>query len=448
MQYTPHHYQEIATAMIVNHPYCALLLDMGLGKTVSTLTAIDLLLDRIEIARVLIVAPKRVAEHTWPDEIRKWDHLQHLRCSVAVGTAAERREALARDADIYVINRENVPWLVEEIGRKPWPFDMVVLDELSSFKSAKAQRFRALRRVRGGMDRVVGLTGTPAPNGLLDLWPQMYLIDQGARLGRTVTGYRERYFTPDKRNRMQIWTWKPKPGAEAEIYAAISDIALSMKAKDLLDLPERTDMDVPVALSAPARQAYDRLERELVLQLPEGTVQASQAATLLNKLLQMAGGSAYGEDGAVVPVHSAKLDALEDLVEQANGRPVLVYYGYRHERDRIMERIPRAEDLDPGRWCAGEQSVALAHPASCGHGLNLQAGGSIMVWYTLPWSLELYEQANARLYRQGQTEPVRIYHLIVSGTVDEQVKAALQRKSIGQDALLEALKAKVRRSES
>lgn len=445
MQYTPHHYQEIATAMIVNHPYCALLLDMGLGKTVSTLTAIDLLLDRIEISRVLIVAPKRVAEHTWPAEIRKWDHLQHLRCSVAVGTAAERREALARDADIYVINRENVPWLVDEIGRKPWPYDMVVLDELSSFKSHTAQRFKALRRVRGGMARVVGLTGTPTPNGLLDLWPQMYLIDEGKRLGRTFSGYRARYFDPDKRNRVQIWTWKPKPGAEEDIYRTIGDIALSMQAKDLLHLPERTDVDVPVALAAPARQAYERLERELVLQLPEGVVQASQAATLLNKLLQMAGGCAYGEDDAVVPVHGAKLDALEDLVEQANGKPVLVYYGYRHERERIMERIPQAQDLDPDRWCAGEQPVALAHPASCGHGLNLQAGGSIMIWYSLPWSLELYEQANARLYRQGQTDPVRIYHLIASGTVDEQVKAALQRKAIGQTALLEALKAKVRR---
>lgn len=445
MQYTPHHYQEIATAMIVNHPYCALLLDMGLGKTVSTLTAINLLYDMIEISRVLIVAPKRVAEHTWPDEIRKWDHLQHLRCSVAVGTAAERREALARDADIYVINRENVSWLVDEIGRKPWPYDMVVLDELSSFKSHTAQRFKAIRRVRGGMARVVGLTGTPTPNGLLDLWPQMYLIDEGKRLGRTFSGYRARYFDPDKRNRVQIWTWKPKPGAEEDIYRTIGDIALSMQAKDLLRLPERTDVDVPVALPAPARQAYERLERELVLQLPEGVVQASQAATLLNKLLQMAGGCAYGEDGAVVPVHGAKLDALEDLVEQANGKPVLVYYGYRHERERIMERIPQAEGLDPDRWCAGEQPVALAHPASCGHGLNLQAGGSIMIWYSLPWSLELYEQANARLYRQGQTDPVRIYHLIASGTVDEQVKAALQRKAIGQTALLEALKAKVRR---
>lgn len=411
----------------------------------STLTAISLLYDMIEISRVLIVAPKRVAQHTWPDEIRKWDHLQHLRCSVAVGTAAERREALAREADIYVINRENVPWLVDEIGRKPWPYDMVVLDELSSFKSHTAQRFKALRRVRGGMTRVVGLTGTPTPNGLLDLWPQMYLIDEGKRLGRTFSGYRARYFDPDKRNRVQIWTWKPKPGAEEDIYRTIGDIALSMQAKDLLHLPERTDVDVPVALPAPARQAYERLEQELVLQLPEGVVQASQAATLLNKLLQMAGGCAYGEDGAVVPVHEAKLDALEDLVEQANGKPVLVYYGYRHERERIMERIPQAEGLDPDRWCAGEQPVALAHPASCGHGLNLQAGGSIMVWYTLPWSLELYEQANARLYRQGQTEPVRIYHLIASGTVDEQVKSALQRKSIEQDALLEALKAKVRR---
>lgn len=411
----------------------------------STLTAISLLYDMIEISRVLIVAPKRVAQHTWPDEIRKWDHLQHLRCSVAVGTAAERREALARKADIYVINRENVPWLVDEIGRKPWPYDMVVLDELSSFKSHTAQRFKALRRVRGGMARVVGLTGTPTPNGLLDLWPQMYLIDEGKRLGRTFGGYRARYFDPDKRNRVQIWTWKPKPGAEEDIYRTIGDIALSMQAKDLLRLPERTDVDVPVALPAPARQAYERLEQELVLQLPEGVVQASQVATLLNKLLQMAGGCAYGEDGAVVPVHGAKLDALEDLVEQANGKPVLVYYGYRHERDRIMERIPQAEDLDPDRWCAGEQPVALAHPASCGHGLNLQAGGSIMIWYSLPWSLELYEQANARLYRQGQTDPVRIYHLITSGTVDEQVKAALQRKAIGQTALLEALKAKVRR---
>lgn len=433
--------------MILDHPYCALLLDMGLGKTVSTLTAVSELLDRCEVRRVLVVAPKRVAQHTWPDEIRKWDHLQHLRVSVVIGTPEARRSALAADADLYVINRENIPWLVETIGRKPWPYDMVVLDELSSFKSAKAQRFRALRRVRGGMARVVGLTGTPAPNGLLDLWPQMYMIDQGERLGRTVTGYRDRYFTPDRRNRVQVWTWKPKPGAEDEIYKAIDDIALSMRAKDLLDLPDRTDLIVPVELSALARQVYDRLEKELVLRLPEGIVQASQAATLINKLLQMAGGSAYGDDGKVVPIHTAKLDALEDLIEQSNGQPVLVYYGYRHEREHIMERIPQAEDLDPDRWCAGEQAVALAHPASCGHGLNLQSGGSIMVWYTLPWSLELYEQANARLYRQGQTRPVRIYHLIAQGTVDEQVLSALQRKAVGQDALLEALKIKIGRLE-
>ena len=444
MRYVPHEYQTIATRMILDHPVCGLLLDMGLGKTVSTLTAIEqLIYDRFEVSRVLIVAPKRVAEQTWPEEVRKWDHLQHLRVSVAVGTAAQRRAALAADADLYIINRENIPWLVEEIGRKRWPWDMVVLDELSSFKSSKAARFRALRRVRGSMERVVGLTGTPAPNGLIDLWPQINLLDGGERLGKTMTGYRERYFSPDKRNATTIFSWKPKEGAEKEIYRRIGDICLSMQAKDHLELPERTDIVVPVTLDPESRQVYDRLEREGVLQLAGGTVAAPQAAALLGKLQQFAGGAVYAEDGTPLHGHDCKKRALEELIEQAQGKPVLIYYAYRHERTRLLQALPLAQDLDPERWNRREQPIALAHPASCGHGLNLQRGGSILVWYSLPWSLELYEQANARLHRQGQTEPVRIYHLVAVGTVDEQVMAGLSRKAIGQNALLEALKAKI-----
>lgn len=444
MKYNPHDYQRFATQMILDHPYCGLLLDMGLGKTVSTLTAInDLLYNRFEVNRVLVIAPKRVADMTWPQEVEKWDHLKHLRVSRILGAPAQRRAAMRVEADLYLINRENVVWLVEEIGQAPWPFDMVVLDELSSFKSNRAARFRALRRVRGKIDRVVGLTGTPAPNGLIDLWPQIFLLDGGKRLGKTVTGYRERYFTPDKRNATTVFSWKPKEGAESAIYHKIGDICISMQAEDHLTLPERTDIVVPVNLDPANRAAYDKLERESILALGGGTVAAPQAATLLGKLLQFTGGAVYADDGTPLHFHECKIRALEELIEQAQGRPLLVYYVYKHERARLLEALPLARDLDPEKWNQREQAIALAHPASCGHGLNLQSGGSILVWYGLPWSLELYEQANARLHRQGQTESVRVYHLVATGTVDEQVMAGLSRKAIGQDALLKALKAKI-----
>lgn len=451
MKYKPYDYQEYATQWILDKEKAGLLLDMGMGKSVITLTAIDeLMFDYFEVSKVLVIAPLRVAESTWDEEAAKWDHLKHLKISKVLGTEKERINALYTKADIYIINRENVKWLVDKCG-KDWPFDMVVIDELSSFKSHRAQRFKALRKVRPFMKRVVGLTGTPAPNGLIDLWSQIYLLDGGERLGKTITGYRERYFLPDKRNQHIVFTYKLKEGAEEAIYEKLSDICVSMKAEDYLKLPERINNIIPIYLPKKAKDKYDQLERDLLLPLKDSDIVANTAGVLANKLLQMSNGAVYDENGDVKEIHNAKLKALEDTIEAANGKPVLIFYSYKHDLDRIKKHLKR-DDLtvldtseDVKNWNEGKIPIMLAHPASAGHGLNLQAGGNIIIWFGLTWSLELYSQANARLYRQGQKQNVIIHHLVSKGTMDEDVMKALEGKEVGQEALLNAVKARVRK---
>ncbi|WP_406710417.1 DEAD/DEAH box helicase [Trueperella pyogenes] len=443
MHYQPHNYQTQATAFIETHPQAAILLGMGLGKTVITLTAVwNLLLDSFLVRRVLIIAPLRVARDTWPAEVAKWDHLAGLTIAIAVGTKTDRLDALARNAMVTVINRENVPWLVKQLGGA-WPFDMVVMDELSSFKNHRAQRFKALATVRPRITRIVGLTGTPASNGLMDLWAQFRLLDEGQRLGRFISHYRNRWFIPDKRNGMQIFTYKPRPGAEDEIYAAIGDITLSMRTTDHLRLPDLTVTTKLVDLDVKERKAYERLRDEMVLDLNEQVIDAANAAALSGKLLQLASGAIYDEHGNVIEVHDRKVDALEDLVEAANGQPLLVAYWYRHDLQRITKRFPQARELktsaDIEAWNARQIPLALIHPASAGHGLNLQAGGNLLVWFSLTWSLELYQQTNARLYRQGQSEPVTITHLAAGDTIDNAVLAALENKDTTQAALIDAV---------
>lgn len=398
-----------------------------------------------EVAKVLVIAPLRVAESVWGTEAKKWDHLKHLRIAKVLGTEKERIQALNATVDIYVVNRENIKWLVDYYKKK-WPFDMVVLDELSSFKSHKSQRFKAMRKVRPLVKRVVGLTGTPASNGLLDLWSQVYLLDSGQRLGKTVTGYRERYFLPDKRNHNIIFSYKLKDGAEEAIYNKLSDICISMKSGDYLNIPERLDNIVPVQLAPKVMEKYRQLEQDLLLPLVNGDVVAGSAAVLTNKLLQMTGGAIYDEDGGVQEIHNEKLAALEDLIEAANGKPVLVYYAYRHEVDRIQKRfdcrvLDKPKDIED--WNKGQVLVMLAHPASAGHGLNLQNGGSTIIWFGLPWSLELYQQANARIHRQGQKNTVVVHHLVTKDTIDEDVMQVLKNKEAGQEALLQAVKARI-----
>lgn len=454
MEFKPHQYQEYATKRILETPYIALLLEMGLGKTVSTLTAIDLLLnDYFEAAKVLVIAPLRVAEDTWAREIEKWDHLQHLRISKVLGSVTARRKALKADADIYVINRENVEWLVNEYGSQ-WPFDTVVIDELSSFKNSNSKRFRALRRVRPLMKRVIGLTGTPAPNSLMDLWPQMYLIDQGERLGKTITSFRDRYFIPGARSGHVVYEWKEKKEAEERIYEAISDIAVSMKAEDWLELPERINRTIPIPLNPKARELYKKLEKELLLPFKDADVVASTAAVLSNKLLQMASGAVYDEDKGVKLIHDAKLDALEDVIEAANGKPVMVFYNFKHSLSRLQERFPQARILRKGRdgnediraWNNDEIPLLLVHPKSAGHGLNLQESSCrTVVWFDQIWSLEEDQQANARVYRQGVRHNIVVVRLVAEGTMDEDAVAALERKAAGQDALMQAVKARIER---
>lgn len=447
MRFKPHTYQSFAIQRILDQPAVGLFLDMGLGKTVCALTAAaELLHNRFEVSKVLVIAPLRVAKDTWPKEIQKWDHLQYLKLAKVLGPEKDRIAALNTTADIWVINRENVVWLVDHYGKK-WPFDMVIIDELSSFKSPKAKRFKALRKVRPLIKRIVGLTGTPAPNGLIDLWSQIYLLDQGERLGKTVTGYRNRYFDPDKRNRTVIYSWKLKPEAEEAIYTKLDDICVSMKAEDWLEMPERIDREVVVRIPEAARARYDQLERDLLLPFAGGDITADTMAILSNKLLQMANGAVYDENGSTREIHQAKLEALDDILEAANGQPVLVFYNYQHDRDRILKHIPTARVLDTEddieKWNQGEIPVMLAHPASAGHGLNLQAGGNIIVWFGLTWSLELYQQANARLYRQGQNKSVIVHHLVAENTIDEDVMRALEHKDTGQEALLAAVKARI-----
>lgn len=445
MQYRPHNYQQYASDFILEHPVCCLLLDMGLGKTVITLTALwELALDRFDIGKVLVIAPKRVAADTWPKELEKWEHLTGLSASLVIGSRKQREDALARPAFLYIINRENVSWLVENYR---WDFDTLVIDELSSFKSNKAERFKALKKVRPKVQRVIGLTGTPAPNSLLDLWPQMYLLDMGKRLGRFITGYRERFFVPDKRNREIIYSYKLRAGAEEAIYSLISDICISMKAVDYLDMPERIDNRIEVQMSAKEKKLYDDFCRDMVVQIGDAELDAVTAGALSNKLLQMANGAVYGNDKKVCPIHSRKLDALEDLVEAANGKPLLVAYWYKHDLSRIRERFPMARCIntseDISDWNAGKIPLALIHPASAGHGLNLQDGGCTIVWYGLTWSLELYQQLNARLWRQGQKHTVVIHHIITKGTHDEDVMKALENKDVRQASLIEAVRARI-----
>lgn len=444
MKYSPHNYQTYATDFIIGHPEAAVFLDMGLGKSVITLTALlDLCLDRFEIAKVLVIAPLRVARDTWTAELQKWDHLKCFTYATVIGSVSEREAALRKKAHIYLINRENVSWLIEESGF-PFDFDMIVIDELSSFKSYQSKRFRSLLRVRPTVKRIVGLTGTPAGNGLTDLWAEFRILDLGKRLGRFITHYRNRYFLPDKRNGMTVYSYKPLPGAEDAIYRQISDITVSMKAVDHLDMPECIFNDVTVSLSEEERQKYDTLRNDLILSLGEDEIDASNAASLSNKLSQMANGAVYGEDKTVHRIHDRKLDALEDLIEAANGKPVLVAYWYRHDLERIRARFCVREirtSADISDWNAGKIPVAVIHPASAGHGLNLQAGGSTLIWFGLTWSLELYLQTNARLWRQGQTAKTVVIHRIVAeGTVDELMLKALDRKERSQNSLIDAVR--------
>lgn len=448
MKYNPHDYQAHTTQFIIDHPESAIFLGMGMGKTISTLTAInDLIRNRFETQKVLVIAPIRVARDTWPAETHKWDHLAGLTVSPIIGTAKQREAAANRRADIYTIGRENIPWLVKHHGNH-WPYDMVIIDELSSFKNPQAKRFKALKKVRPKIHRIVGLTGTPAPNSLLDIWAPFRLIDNGQRLGRYITHYRDQYFTPGRRNGTVVYNWNLRPGADQAIYDNIADITVSMRTTDYLQLPEATHQNITVQLPTKARKHIDTLKRDLVLDLDDDTIDAANAATLSLKLQQLAGGAIYNEAGDdYITIHDEKIQALAELVDQAAGNTMLVCYWFKHERDRILDAIPGARVLDTQQdfhdWNNGDIPVALIHPASAGHGLNLQSGGHIMVWYTTPWSLELYEQANARLHRQGQTEPVSIIHIDTADSIDQTVHQALTRKDTTQQALITAVKAQL-----
>ena len=455
MRYTPHPYQQHCIEKIIELPALALWLDMGLGKSVITLSAVlRLKYDLLQVSKVLVVAPKKVAEATWQQEARKWDHLRLLRFSTVLGSTQQRVRALATPADIYVINRDNVAWLVDYY-QHAWPFDMVVLDESSSFKNQQSKRWKKLKAVRPHITRIVELTGTPAPQDLLDLWPQVFLLDQGQRLGRTVGSFRERYFTPDKRNATTVFTYKAREGTEQAVKELLSDICISMKAADYLTLPDMIAHDIPVVLEPKAAKAYRELEKDMLLQVgPDEVVTAGTAAVLTNKLLQLCNGAVYGEDHQVHPLHDCKLEAFMELLEQLNGQHALVFYTYQHDRDRLLAAMARtgrrvrvfAGPRDADAWNAGQVDVLLAHPASCAYGLNLQQGGHHIVWFGLNWSLELVQQANARLHRQGQNEPVIVHRLIVQGGMDEDVVAALESKDAVQESLLASLKARIERA--
>ncbi|MDY0389226.1 MAG: DEAD/DEAH box helicase [Methanolobus sp.] len=444
MKYKPHEYQSYSTQFILSHPISAVFLEMGLGKSVITLSAIfDLCLDYFLVCKVLVIAPLRVARDTWPAEIKKWDHLKGLSYSVAVGTERERMDALKKQSTVYIINRENVDWLVNKSGIS-FDFDMVVIDELSSFKSYGAKRFKSLLKVRPRIKRIVGLTGTPSSNGLMDLWAEFRILDLGQRLGRYITHYRNTYFTPDKRNAQIVFSYKPLSGAEDEIYKRISDITISMKSVDYLQMPECMINDVPVSLNEKERKIYADFKEDMVTSLGDEEIDAVNAAVLSGKLLQMANGAVYDSENKAHVIHDKKLDALEDLIEGANGKPVLVAYWYKHDLERIKERFPVRQiqsSKDIKDWNDGKIPIAVIHPASAGHGLNLQSGGSTLIWFGLTWSLELYQQTNARLYRQGQRDTVIVHHIITKNTIDEDVLLALSRKEKTQDALIDAVKA-------
>lgn len=445
MNFSPHNYQAYAIDYIETHPVAAVLLDMGLGKTVISLTAIaDLLFDSFEAHRVLVVAPLRVARDTWPAEISKWEHLKNLTYAVAVGTVKERKAALAANADITIINRENLGWLIDSSGFD-FNYDMVIIDELSSFKNHTSKRFQSLMKVRPKVKRIIGLTGTPSSNGLMDLWAEFKLLDFGERLGRFITHYRNNYFIPDKRNGEIIYSYKPMPYAEDAIYRKISDITISMKSTDHLQMPELITSQYEVQLSEDEETRYEELKADFILELPEGEVTAANAASLTGKLSQLANGAIYDDEGNIVEFHDRKLDALEDIIESANGKPLLVAYWFKHDLQRIKKRFDVREintSKDIIDWNNGNIPVAIIHPASAGHGLNLQAGGSTLVWFGFTWSLELYQQTNARLWRQGQTSgTVIIEHIITKGTIDERILKALSLKEVTQNALIDAVKA-------
>lgn len=452
MKFNPHDYQKYAINFILDHAIASVILQMGLGKTVCTLTAIEqLIYDRFEISKVLVIAPLRVAKVTWSDEIKKWDHLSHLRYSIVVGSEKERIEALRADADIYIINRENVPWLIEK-SKVPFEFDMVVIDELSSFKNGQSKRFKAFMQVRPRVKRIVGLTGTPSPNGMMDLFAEYKCLDMGARLGRFITQYRNAYFVPDRMNGPVVYSYALRPEAEEQIYEKISDITISMKALDHLQMPELISNRYLVYMDDEEKKKYDTMKHDLILPF-QGTdnITAANAAALSGKLSQMANGAVYSDDGEVAYIHDRKLDALEDIIEAAQG-PILLCYWFQHDLKRIAKRLDRlkvtyesiSSENSIRRWNKGELQVGLVHPASAGHGLNLQAGGSVIVWFGLTWSLELYDQTNARLWRQGQkSTTVVVQHLVTAGTIDERILDALQHKEKGQNALLDAVKAEL-----
>lgn len=450
--FTPYPHQQAGIDWIIQRKACALFWGMGVGKTVTTLTAINrLLFDLLEEGPVLVIAPKRVAENTWSKECAKWEHLQHLRVAKIMGTEKQRLEALNTTADLYVINRENVVWLVDTLQNR-WPFPIVVIDELSSFKSAQAKRWKALRKVRGRIRRIIGLTGTPRPNGLEDLWPEVYLLDQGARLGRTLSAFRARYLVPEKMNGHIVYSYRPREGAEAEVYDRLGDICMSIRKEDVLSLPGHIYEDVELTAPPALLKKYKDFERDMVLDCldEEGDIVAGTQAALTNKLLQFANGAIYDSEGQVHELHTIKLDALEEMLEEAGGDPVLVLYAYKHDAERIKARVncrelDKPEDMDD--WNAGKIPVAIAHPASIGHGLNLQDGGHIIIWYGLNWSLELYQQANERLNRPGQKHVCRVYHLILKGTHDARVLQALQNKDKVQAAAIEALRLEILREE-
>lgn len=460
MKFIPHDYQKFCIDYIKAHPISALFLDMGLGKTVITLTAIrDLMLDDLLVSKTLVIGPLRVARDTWPAEVEKWEHLQDLDVSVIVGDVKARTAALNHNALVYVINRENVKWLVEyyEKNGLRWDFDCVVIDELSSFKNYQSQRFKWLRKVRPFVKRWIGLTGTPTSNGLMDLWAEIGILDGGERLGRFIGRFRECYFKAGSMNPSTgvVFSYTPRPGAEEQIYQRISDITISMKAMDYLKMPECIFVNHEVEMSATERKLYDQLKSDLIIPLEDGDIDAANAASLSNKLLQMANGAVYDENKEVRVIHQHKLEALEDLIEAANGQPVLIAYWFKHDRQRIIEHlesigykfgkslrdIKDSEDIK--LWNAGQLPVALIHPASAGHGLNIQSGGHILIWYGLTWSLELYQQTNARLWRQGQTQTVTIHHIVTKNTVDEDVLAALASKDVTQEKLIAAVKARL-----
>lgn len=446
MKFVPHPYQEYAITRILDTPHIGLFLDMGLGKTVSALTAVDKLInDRFEVQRVLVIAPLRVAKLTWAAEVDKWDHL-NLKVTKVLGGESKRLQALAENADIYVINRENAPWLVDLFKGKRWPFDMVIIDESSSFKNPRSLRFRALRKVLPQIKRMVLLTGTPSPRSLMDLWPQLYLLDRGERLGRTLTAYRSEYFRPGKSNGFTVFEWLPNKDAQEKIHKAIGDICVSMSAADWLDIPEKMDNIIEIELPTKARKIYDTLKRDYAITIQQDDITAVNAAVLTGKLLQVANGALYHDDKTYTEIHKAKIDALKELAESAT-TPAIVFYWLKSDLERLKREFPNARTLDDEKdltdWNNGKIDMLLLHPSSAGHGLNLQAGGHTIVWFGLTWSLELYQQANARLHRQGQRSSVIVHHILARDTMDERVLKALQQKRMGQDSLLAAVRAEI-----